>query len=99
MFTWELGVTRPPPTPLALPTTNNPRATATTKRPDLAVALTRTESAIRTKAPVVVFPVAVPGCVRGKGADLTPPFVTSLASPHRPKASDGAFGAPRREYI
>jgi hypothetical protein len=35
----------------------------------------------------------------GKGADLTPPRVSSLASPHRPKASDGAFDAPRREYI
>ena len=35
---------------------------------------------------------------RGKGADLRHPKVSSLASPHRPKASDGAFDAPRREY-
>ena len=27
----------------------------------------------------------------GKGADLTPPCVSSLASPHRPEASDGAL--------
>ena len=34
----------------------------------------------------------------GKGADLTPPCVTSLASPHRPKASDGSLEPRRREY-
>ena len=27
----------------------------------------------------------------GKGADLTPPQITSLASPHRPKACDGSL--------
>ena len=32
----------------------------------------------------------------GKGADLTHPKVSPLASPHRPEASDGAFDAPRR---
>jgi len=33
----------------------------------------------------------------GKVADLTPQKTSSLASPHRPEASDGAFDAPRRE--
>ena len=37
--------------------------------------------------------------VRGKGADLTPPKITSLASPHRPKASDGSLEPRRREYL
>jgi hypothetical protein len=36
---------------------------------------------------------------QGKGADLTPPCVTSLASPHRPKASDGSLEPRRREYL
>ena len=35
----------------------------------------------------------------GKGADLTPPPVTSLASPHRPLASDGSLEPRRREYL
>ena len=37
--------------------------------------------------------------LRGKGADLTPPCVSSLASPHRPNASAGALEPLRREYI
>ena len=32
-----------------------------------------------------------------KGADLSHPKVSSLSFPHRPEASDGAFGARRRE--
>ena len=36
---------------------------------------------------------------QGKGTDLTPPCVTSLASPHRPKASDGSLEPRRREYL
>ena len=36
---------------------------------------------------------------QGKGADLTPPCVTSLASLHRPKASDGSLEPRRREYL
>ena len=35
----------------------------------------------------------------GKGADLTPPQISSLASPHRPKASDGSLEPLRREYL
>ena len=35
----------------------------------------------------------------GKGADLTPPPVTSLASPHRPLASDSSLEPSRREYL
>ena len=35
----------------------------------------------------------------GKGADLASPCVSLLASPHRPKASDGAFDALCLEYI
>ena len=35
----------------------------------------------------------------GKRADLTPPPVTSLASPHRPLASDGSLEPSRREYL
>ena len=35
----------------------------------------------------------------GKGADLTPPCVSSLASPHRPKASAGVLEPRRREYL
>ena len=35
----------------------------------------------------------------GKGADLPPPPVTSLASPHRPLASDGSLEPRRREYL
>ena len=35
----------------------------------------------------------------GKGADLTPPKISSLASPHRPKASDGSLEPSRREYL
>ena len=37
--------------------------------------------------------------LQGKGADLTPPCVTSLATPHRPKASDGSLEPRRREYL
>ena len=41
-----------------------------------------------------------PGLVLGgKGVDLAHPKVSSLAPPHRQEASDGAFDAPRREYI
>ena len=36
--------------------------------------------------------------LKGKGADLTPPCVSSLASPHRPKASAGALEPRRREH-
>ena len=36
------------------------------------------------------------GCLRGKGADLTPPKFSSLTSPHRPEASAGAFDSSRR---
>ena len=35
----------------------------------------------------------------GKGADLPPPCVSSLASPHRPLASDGSLEPSRREYL
>ena len=35
---------------------------------------------------------------KGKGADLTPPQISSLASPHRPKASDGSLEPRRREH-
>ena len=34
-----------------------------------------------------------------KGADLPPPPVSSLASPHRPLASDGSLEPQRREYL
>ena len=36
---------------------------------------------------------------RGKGADLTPPQITSLASPHRPKASDGSLEPRRHPWV
>ena len=36
---------------------------------------------------------------RGKGADLTPPCVSSLAFSHRPKASDGSLEPRHREYL
>ena len=35
----------------------------------------------------------------GKGADLRHPQISSLASPHRPKASDGSLEPRRREYL
>ena len=35
---------------------------------------------------------------QGKGADLNPPKISSLASPHRPKASDGSMEPSRRGY-
>ena len=34
---------------------------------------------------------ALLGVPRGKGAELPPPQITSPASPHRPKASDGSL--------
>jgi hypothetical protein len=36
---------------------------------------------------------------RGKGADMTPPQITPLASPHRPKVSNGSLEPRRREYL
>ena len=34
-----------------------------------------------------------------EGGGPEPPQVSSLASPHRPKASDGSLEPPRREYL
>ena len=34
---------------------------------------------------------------QSKGAELPPPQINSLASPHRPKASDGSLEPRRRE--
>jgi len=34
-----------------------------------------------------------------KGTDLTPPLILSLASPHRPLASDSSLESRRREYL
>ena len=39
------------------------------------------------------------GLPAGKGADLPPPPVSSLASPHRPLASDSSLESRRREYL
>jgi len=41
----------------------------------------------------------VVAATKGQGGGPDPPFVTSLASPRRPKASDGALEPPRRECI
>ena len=45
--------------------------------------------------------VAAAWCVvvEAKGEDLTPPLILSLASPHRPLASDGSLESRRREYL
>ena len=43
--------------------------------------------------------VVLAGPWSGKGVGLTPPCVTSLASPHRPKASADALEPRRREYL
>ena len=37
--------------------------------------------------------------IPGKREDLTPPLITSLASPHRPLASDSSLESRRREYL
>ena len=34
----------------------------------------------------------------GKGAELPPPQINSIASPHRPLASYSSLEPPRREY-
>ena len=63
------------------------------------------QPAARSEAPAIPEALAKDSrakehdALKGKGAKLTPPQVNSLASPHRPLASDSSLESLRREYL